>query len=83
MWDIVYFVKDTKTNEELKYSLRSLVNFPHKSVWFYGGGPRDLNPDFHIKVNQNQPTKSNHHPEPKITLCEAESFYEGEGSELR
>lgn len=57
MWDIVYFVKDTKTNEELKYSLRSLVNFPHKRVWFYGGCPRDLNPDFHIKVDQNQPTK--------------------------
>ena len=57
MWDIVYFVKDTKTNEELKYSLRSLVNFPHKRVWFYGGCPKDLNPDFHIKVDQNQPTK--------------------------
>lgn len=57
MWDIVYVVKDTKTNEELKYSLRSLVNFPHKRVWFYGGCPRDLNPDFHIKVDQNQPTK--------------------------
>ena len=32
---------------------------------------------------QNQPIKSNHYPEPEITLCEAESDYEGEGSELR
>ena len=37
MKDIVYFVKDTDTNEELRYSLRSLANFPHGKVWFYGG----------------------------------------------
>ena len=57
MKDIVYFVKDTDTNEELKYSLRSLVNFPHGKVWFYGGCPKDLKPDYHVKVNQDQPTK--------------------------
>ena len=33
--------------------------------------------------NQIQPTKSYHYPEPEITLCEAESDYKGEGSELR
>ena len=33
-----------------------------------------------IKANKS---KSNHHPEPEITLCEAESDYKGEGSELR
>ncbi len=33
--------------------------------------------------NQIQPTKSYNHPEPEITLCEAESDYKGEGSELR
>lgn len=57
MKDIVYFVKETTTNEELKYSLRSLVNFPHNKVWFYGGCPNDLNPDFHVYVKQDQPTK--------------------------
>lgn len=57
MKDIVYFIKDTPTNEELKYSLRSLVNFPHGKVWFYGGCPKDLKPDKHIYVNQDQPTK--------------------------
>ncbi len=57
MYDIVYFVKDTKVNEELKYSLRSLVNFPYRKVWFYGGKPDDLYPDEYIKVDQDQPTK--------------------------
>ena len=55
--DIVYFVKDTKVNEELRYSLRSLKNFPHDKVWFYGGCPTGLKPDYHIKVEQNKPTK--------------------------
>lgn len=57
MSDIVYFVKDTETNEELRYSLRSLKNFPHNKVWFYGGCPKDLSPDHHIYVEQGQPTK--------------------------
>ena len=56
-YDIVYFVKDTKVNEELRYSLRSLVNFPHGKVWFYGGCPDGLKPDVHIKIPQDQPTK--------------------------
>lgn len=55
--DIVYFVKDTKVNEELRYSLRSLKNFPHAKVWFYGGCPKGLEPDRHIFVDQDQPTK--------------------------
>ena len=55
--DIVYFVKDTDKNEELRYSLRSLKNFPHDKVWFYGGCPTGLKPDFHIPVDQDQPTK--------------------------
>lgn len=57
MNDIVYFVKDTVENEELRYSLRSLSNFPHAKVWFYGGCPKELKPDEHIKVIQDQPTK--------------------------
>lgn len=55
--DIVYFVKDTKQNEELRYSLRSLKNFPHDKVWFYGGCPDGLKPDHHVYVKQDQPTK--------------------------
>lgn len=57
MNDIVYFVKDTEVNEELRYSLRTLHNFPHRKVWFYGGCPNGLKPDYHVIVNQDQPTK--------------------------
>lgn len=57
MQDIVYFVKDTPTNEELRYSVRSLANFPHGKVWFYGGCPDGLKPDHHVYVKQDQPTK--------------------------
>ena len=56
--DIVYFVKECETNEELKYSLRSIEkNFTFDKVWFVGGCPIDLVPDGHIKVRQIQPTK--------------------------
>ena len=57
MKDIVYFVKDSESNEELRYSLRSLVNFPHRNVWFYGGCPKGLNPDFHVPVKQDKDNK--------------------------
>ena len=57
MQDIVYFVKDTPTNEELRYSVRSLANFPHGKVWVYGGCPDGLKPDHHVYVKQDQPTK--------------------------
>lgn len=57
MYDIVYFVKDTRDNEELRYSLRTLKNFPHRKVWFYGGCPAGLKPDHHVYVKQDQETK--------------------------
>lgn len=55
--DIVYFVKDTKENEELKYSLRSLKNLQHDKVWFFGGNPNGLRPDKLVRVFQNQGNK--------------------------
>lgn len=57
MYDVVYFVKDTPKNEELRYSLRTLKNFPHRKVWFYGGCPVGLKPDHHVFVKQDQPNK--------------------------
>ena len=57
MWDIVYFVKESPVNEELRYSLRSLSNIPHKQVYFYGGCPKGLKPDYHIHVTQDQENK--------------------------
>lgn len=40
--DIVYLVKDCTENEELTYSLRSLVNIPHDRVFIVGGCPRNI-----------------------------------------
>lgn len=53
MYDIVYFIKPCFKNEELRYSLRTLQNFPHNKVWFYGGCPDDIKPDYYVRVKQN------------------------------
>ena len=52
--DIVYLVKNCTENEELTYSLRSLVNLPHDKVFIVGGLPSNLNRDnlVHIQVIQ-------------------------------
>lgn len=58
MNDIVYFVKDSPENNELRYSLRSVEkNFPHNKVWFYGGKPNGLRPDKRVQIAQNNSTK--------------------------
>ena len=56
--DIVYFMKESTTNEELRYSLRSVEkNFPHSKVWFFGGCPDGFKPDVYVKTRQNQSSK--------------------------
>lgn len=56
--DIIYFVKDSAFNEELRYSLRSVEqNFPHNRVVFYGGKPAGLKPDLYFPVVQKGKTK--------------------------
>ena len=57
-YDIVYCLKEAWTNEELRYSLRSVEeNFKYRMVVFYGGCPGKLTPDRHVRVIQSQPTK--------------------------
>ena len=57
-YDIVYFLKNTQTNEELRYSLRSVeANWQYNKVWFYGGCPIGLTPDHHVRVDQLEPSK--------------------------
>ena len=54
-YDIVYFLKDTYYNEELRYSLRSVEeNFPHARVVFAGGCPVGFKPDLHIEIEQSR-----------------------------
>lgn len=57
--DIVYCVKDEPDNEELRYSLRSLCNIPHRFVWIYGGCPKWLNHGTVkcMELSQKLPTK--------------------------
>ena len=55
--DIIYILKDTPENEELRYSLRSLANLPHGKVVFVGGSPNGLVPDMHIKFDQEKDKK--------------------------
>lgn len=52
-YDIVYMVKDSGPNEELRYSLRSLEKHwgPRGKVWFFGGCPPDLKPDRVVHVD--------------------------------
>ena len=53
MNDIVYFCKEAENNEELVYSIRSVVeNFPHRKIWVYGGCPANMQFENHVKVSQ-------------------------------
>ena len=52
-YDVVYFVKDTSMDDELKYSLRALEkNWVYKDVWFCGGCPEGIKPDHLFKCKQ-------------------------------
>lgn len=50
--DIVYILKNNIQPNELRYSLRSLKNFPHGEVWFFGGVPEGLVPDRQVAFQQ-------------------------------
>ena len=56
--NLVYFIKDSVYNPELKYSLRSVeTNLRNISVWFVGGKPTGLVPDHCLVFNQRAKTK--------------------------
>jgi len=50
--DIIYILRENVDSEELRYSLRSLKNFPHRKVFFIGGQPKDLKPDVAVPHKQ-------------------------------
>ena len=57
-YDVVYFLKQSPTNEELRYSLRSLEkNWQYNDVWFYGGCPSDIRPDHYVQLQQTASSK--------------------------
>lgn len=56
--DVVYILKNNYSSEELRYSLRSVVeNFPYRKVWFYGGKLPDVEPDEYVELIQQGDTK--------------------------
>ena len=57
-YDIVYMLKESPVNEELRYSLRSVdENMPYRRVWFAGGKPNGIEPDCYMKLKQDAPSK--------------------------
>lgn len=50
--DIIYILRENVDSEELRYSLRSLKNLPHRKVFFIGGQPKDLKPDVAVPHKQ-------------------------------
>ena len=57
--DIVYILKPDIIPDELRYSLRSLVNLPHRYVWFVCGQPKGFEPDRRIVHTQEGNSKWN------------------------
>ena len=69
--DVVYIVKNAPTNEELRYSLRSVdANFPHKQVWIYGNKPEYIKPDKFVHFRQHGTTKWEKVRNTLIAICE-------------
>lgn len=76
-YDIVYFVKQDLNNEELRYSLRSVEeNWTYKDVWFYGGCPNNIEPDYYVKINQNAPTKWENVRNMMVEVCKNDNITE-------
>lgn len=51
--DVVYIVRPGDDNDELRYSLRSLRNVPHGTVWLVGYCPRWVRGVRHLPVEQS------------------------------
>ena len=51
--DVVYILQNDIKSDEIRYSVRSVVeNFPYNRIVFYGGKPKDIEPDIYVDVNQ-------------------------------
>jgi hypothetical protein len=77
-YDLVYMVKDSAPNEELRYSLRSIEKNwgPHGDVWIFGGCPDGIAPDRFVPVEMILPGKwENTHRLMKI-ICQTDEITE-------
>ena len=55
--DLVYLVKEEENNEELRYSLRSLVNLPYRKVFIVGYKPSWVKNVNYIAIKQQADRK--------------------------
>lgn len=75
--DIVYFVKDEPSNEELRYSLRSVEEYwQYRNVWFCGGCPDGLKPDKLFNVKQEAFVKWDRVRDMITKVCENDDISE-------
>ena len=52
-YDVVYILANDIKSDEIKYSVRSVVeNFPYNRIVFYGGKPKGIEPDIYVEVEQ-------------------------------
>ena len=76
-YDIVYFVKNEASNEELVYSLRSVEeNFSYNRVWFCGGSPENVKPDRSFRFEQKGLNKWEKVRNSIIKVCENDNITE-------
>lgn len=51
--DVVYILQNDIKSDEIRYSVRSVVeNFPYNRIVFYGGKPKKIEPDIYVEVDQ-------------------------------
>ena len=77
-YDIVYMVKDSSPNEELRYSLRSVEKNwgPRGKIWIFGGCPAGLKPDRFVPVEMIMPGKWENTHRLMRLICECEEITE-------
>ncbi len=75
-YDIVYMVKDSAPNEELRHSLRSVEKNwgPRGKVWFFGGCPEGLKPDRFVPAEMTMPGKWENTHRLMRLICECEEI---------
>lgn len=74
--DIVYCLRAFPPSQELKYSLRSLKNLPHREVWIYGGCPEWVDNVHHVPVIQNKGNKWRNTASLLEEICDNEEISE-------
>lgn len=60
--DVVYTLKPSQSNEEFRYSLRSLKNIPHGNVWVVGWKPNWAKVNYipSARISRNKVANTNH-----------------------